>query len=316
MTRPLRIATRASRLARWQAERVATLLGGDVELVPVTTTGDVDQRGDLHAIGGTGVFVKEVQEAVLAGRADVAVHSAKDLPPLPPPGLVLAAAPERADPRDALVGAALAAVPNGGRVGTSSVRRRAQLAHVRPDLVFGPLRGNIETRLRKQRDEGFDAVVVAHAALERLELVGDVAEVLAPEVMLPQAGQGALAVECRADDEITRARLDVIDDRAIHRALDAERAFLAELGGGCALPCGALARAGHHGVIALDVLLAAGADGGAAVARAHVEGTDPEDCGRRAAREVAAALGLKGAAGMHGAHGTPGVESGRGGPRA
>jgi len=176
----LRIATRASTLARWQAERVGVLLGEPVEFVLVTTTGDRDQRADLHAIGGTGVFVKEVQQAVLDGRADLAVHSAKDLPSTTPDGLVLAAVPERGDPRDALVGARLDDIPPGGRIATGSVRRRAQLAHARPDLLFAPLRGNVETRVRKRIDEGHDAVVVALAALERLGLGAEATEVLDP----------------------------------------------------------------------------------------------------------------------------------------
>ncbi len=158
----IRIATRASALARWQAERVGTLLGGDVEYVLVTTSGDRDQTSALDVIGGQGIFTKEVQLAVLEGRADIAVHSAKDLPPVAPDGLVLAAVPERADARDALVGSALATLPRNGRVGTDSVRRRSQLAAVRPDLAFGPLRGNIETRLRKREENGYDAVVVAY----------------------------------------------------------------------------------------------------------------------------------------------------------
>ena len=168
----LRIATRASALARWQAERVGARLGvlldEPVEFVLITTTGDRDQRPDLHSIGGTGVFVKEVQQAVLDDRADLAVHSAKDLPSETPAGLRLAAVPERGDPRDALVGSRLEEIPTGGRVGTGSVRRRAQLAAARPDLVFAPLRGNMETRLRKRVEDGHDAIVVAVAALDRL----------------------------------------------------------------------------------------------------------------------------------------------------
>jgi hydroxymethylbilane synthase len=193
----LRIATRGSALARWQAERVGALLGEPVEYVLISTTGDRDQRSDLHAIGGTGVFVKEVQQAVIDGRADLAVHSAKDLPSTTPEELLLAAVPERGDPRDALVGARLEDIPTGGRVGTGSVRRRAQLAAARPDLVFAPLRGNMETRLRKRVDERLDAVVVAVVALDRLGLRDDVSEVLNTTVLLPQAAQGALAVECR-----------------------------------------------------------------------------------------------------------------------
>ncbi len=276
----IRIATRASTLARWQAERVGSLLGGDVEYVFVTTTGDRDQTSDLHTIGGTGVFTKEVQHAVLDGRADVAVHSTKDLPPQTPDGLVLAAIPERADPSDALAGCSLADLPAGARIGTGSVRRRAQLASLRPDLVFGPLRGNIETRLRKRAELGYDAVVVAYAALERLGLEGEATDVLPPSVLLPQVGQGALAVECRAGDDATGDRLRAIDDLDAHRAVDAERAFLARLGGGCDLPCGALARI-EDGDVVLDALLAS--LDGHVVVRSTARG---DDAGARAADDV------------------------------
>ena len=279
----LRIATRGSRLARWQAERVGARLGGDVEYVLVETTGDVDQTSELHAIGGQGVFVKEVQQAVLDGRADIAVHSAKDLPALTPRGLVIAAIPERADVRDALVGSTFASLPTGARVGTGSVRRRAQLAHLRPDLSFGSWRGNIETRLRKRDEHGFDAVVVAYAALVRLDLAAQATDVLDPDVMLPQVAQGALAVECRADDRATVTRLQRIDDAVASRGVRAERAFLAELGGGCDLPCGALATVAERDIV-LDVLLA-NLDGHV-VLRSRVEGDDPDDVGRTAARDL------------------------------
>jgi len=276
----LRIATRGSRLALWQAERVAGLLGGDAELVIVSTTGD--QRADvpIWTIGGTGVFVKEVQQAVLDGRADVAVHSGKDLPSETAAGLRLAAVPERADPRDALVGARLDAIPAGGRVGTGSVRRQAQLAALRPDLRFASLRGNIETRVAKAAE--FDAVVVALAALERLGLADRAAEVLDPSVMLPQVAQGALAVECRADDAEAVERLLAIDAPAARRAVEAERAFLRRLGGGCDLPCGALADGGGGGAVAIDVLLAT--LDGKTVLRAHHQAADPEAAGAEAAR--------------------------------
>ncbi|MDQ1506868.1 MAG: hydroxymethylbilane synthase [Actinomycetota bacterium] len=276
----LRIATRGSRLALWQAERVAGLLGGDVELVVVSTTGD--QRADvpIWTIGGTGVFVKEVQQAVLEGRADLAVHSAKDLPSETAAGLVLAAVPERADPRDALVGARLDDIPAGGRIGTGSVRRQAQLAALRPDLRFESLRGNIETRVAKALD--FDAVVVALAALERLGLAAKAAEVLEPARMLPQVAQGALAVECRAGDDATAARLAALDHPAARRAVEAERAFLRRLGGGCDLPCGALAEARGDGTVAIEVLLAT-LDGKAVLRVAH-EGPEPEAVGTEAAR--------------------------------
>ncbi|MDQ1476751.1 MAG: hydroxymethylbilane synthase [Actinomycetota bacterium] len=287
----IRIATRASALARWQAERVGALLGESgergergVEYVLVSTTGDRDQTSDLHAIGGQGVFTKEVQQAVLDGAADVAVHSAKDLPTATPPGLQLATVPERADPRDALVGSSFEGLVSGARIGTGSVRRRAQLAAARPDLTFGPLRGNIQTRLRKREELGYDAIVVAFAALERLGLVDD-ADVLDVGVMLPQVAQGALAAECRADDARTIMRLRAIDDRIAHVAVDTERAFLAELGGGCDLPCGALARVGGpDGAIVLDALLAS--LDGHVVLRTRVAGDDPVDVGATAARDL------------------------------
>ena len=257
MSGPLRVATRGSALARWQAERVVARLQdclGDrgAELVVIETTGD--QRADepLHAIGGTGVFVKEVQAAVLAGQADVAVHSAKDLPAQSFPGLVLAAIPERADPRDALVGSTLADLPTGAVVATGSVRRRAQLAHLRPDLGFAELRGNIHTRL--ERAAGFAAIVVAAAALDRLDLSSRIAERLDPAVMVPQVAQGALAVECRVDDQATIAQLQTINDPTAERAVVAERAFLAELGSGCSLPIGAYAQIEGSDVVITGIL--------------------------------------------------------------
>jgi hydroxymethylbilane synthase len=286
MPRPLRVATRGSELARWQANRVATLLGDDVELVIVTTSGDVRTDVPIHAVGGTGIFVKEVQQAVLDGRADLAVHSAKDLPASDnPDGLVLAATPERADPRDALVGSTLAALPAGGRVATGSVRRRAQLAALRPDLTFAELRGNIATRLSRAVD--FDAVVVAAAALVRLGLTDKIDEYLEPAVLLPQVGQGALAVECRVDDNDTLTRVRAIDDPLVHLAVGAERAYLAELGGGCDLPCGAFAQIerGRDGdEIEIEALLAS--TDGHVVLRATARDSDAVTAGRAVAAEL------------------------------
>ena len=238
----VRIATRGSPLARWQAERVGALLSADdpsvdVELLIVETLGDRTRDRPIHELGGQGVFVKEVQSAVLERHADVAVHSAKDLPSMPAAGLVIAAVPERGDARDALVGRALADLRKGATVATGSVRRRAQLAHLRPDLEFVELRGNIQTRLSKVPPGG--ALVMAVAALDRLGLEAQIAQALDPSVMLPQVAQGALAVECRDDDIPTRELLRRIEHGPSRLAVDGERAFLAALGGGCDLPVGA-----------------------------------------------------------------------------
>ena len=241
----IRAATRGSALARWQADRLAALVTAvrpdcTVEIVIVETTGDLDRMTPLEQMGGQGVFVKEVQNAVLDGRADVAVHSAKDLPALTPDGLTLVGIPERADPRDALVGCRLNDLPRGATVATGSIRRRAQLGHRRPDLTFVDLRGNIGTRLaRVDGPDGFAAIVMASAALDRLGLAPDVVERLEPSVMLPQVGQGAIAVECRVGDADTAALLAAVDDPEAHRTVAAERAFLAELGAGCDLPVAA-----------------------------------------------------------------------------
>lgn len=282
---PLRIATRGSALARWQAERVAVLLaeraGARTELVIVETTGDRDLTSPIHALGGTGVFVKEVQEAVRRGEADLAVHSAKDLPAITPDGLVLRAVPERADVRDALVGSTLADLREGATVATGSVRRRTQLAALRPDLAFVELRGNMATRLAKAAE--VDAVVVAAAALDRLDLADRIAERLEPSVLLPQVAQGALAVECRADDATALAALGAIDDPAVHRAVAAERAFLGALGGGCDLPVGALAVL-DGSTVRMEALVAE--PDGSAPRRATDADPDPATLGRRLARRL------------------------------
>ena len=274
--RVLRIATRGSDLALWQAERVAEMLGSPAELVIIETRGDQDTTSPIHAIGGTGVFVKEVQEAVLRGEADLAVHSAKDLPAITVEGLILAAVPERADARDALVGSRLDKLPQGASIGTGSVRRRSQLAALRPDLEFGELRGNIGTRLKKAAD--FDAIVVASAALDRLGLGDRISERLEPSAMLPQVAQGALAVECRLDDAEALVALAAIDDAIAHLAVKAERAFLAALGGGCDVPVGAYATIKSGGMISMQALVAQ--EDVSAVRRAKGVGSDPDALGR------------------------------------
>ena len=238
----VRIATRGSAQARTQSEHVASIIrrahaGLDVELVFVETTGDRRQDVSLHSIGGQGVFVKEVQAAVLDGRADIAVHSAKDLPSAAADGLVIGAFGERRDPRDVLVGRTLKELARGATVATGSVRRRAQLATLRPDLVFVELRGNIPTRLEKIPDGG--SIVMAAAALEILGWSERIAESLDADRLVPAVGQGAVAVECRDDDTRTREILSAVDHRPTRTSVEIERAFLAELGSGCSLPIGA-----------------------------------------------------------------------------
>jgi hydroxymethylbilane synthase len=240
----LRAATRGSPLARWQAEHVAALLHGvdpsvEVELVVVETDGDRRADVPIWELGGKGVFAKEVQAAVLDSRADLAVHSAKDLPSVTVGGLVLACVPERGDPRDALVGSTLAGLPQGAEVATGSLRRQAQLAAVRPDLRFVGLRGNMATRIAKAADH--DAVVVAGIALDRLGLTEHIAERLPTDVVLPQVAQGALAVECRADDAELQRLLASVEHAPSRRCVDAERAFLQALGGDCSIPAAAYA---------------------------------------------------------------------------
>ncbi len=287
MTAPIRVATRGSALARWQANLVVQRLAVPAELVIVSTQGDRDRTSAIHAIGGTGVFVKEVQEAVRRGDADIAVHSAKDLPAESAEGLAIGAVPERADVRDALVGAPLDDIPSGGVVGTGAVRRRAQIAALRPDLAFGELRGNVPTRVERAAD--FDAVVIAFAALQRLELVDVVAEVFDIDVMLPMVGQGALAVECRTDDTRVVAALAAIDVADAHVALTAERAYLRTLGGGCTMPCGAYAQVGSDGGVHLDALLAS--LDGTTMLRTEADGVDAESVGIAAARRILDDLG-------------------------
>lgn len=238
----IRVATRGSKQALTQADVVAEGLragGHDAELVVIDTAGDRSQSANvpLHTIGGQGVFVKEVQHAVLDGRADVAVHSAKDLPTTAVEGLAIGAFTARRSPEDALIGRALLDLPQGATVATGSVRRRAQLRRARPDLEFVELRGNIPTRLEKIPDGG--AIVMAVAALEVLSLTDRIAEVLDPAEFVPAVGQGCVAVECRADDATAMSAVAAIDDAASRRAVEVERAFLAELGSGCSLPIGA-----------------------------------------------------------------------------
>ena len=289
----LRVATRASELALAQARQVADLLaralGRPAELVPIKTEGDRLALVSLTKLGGKGLFVKEIQDALLEGRADFAVHSAKDLPAVLPAELALVAFPERADPRDALIarerGATLASLPAGARVGTGSLRRAAQLRARRPDLEIAPLRGNVPTRLRKLESEGLDAVVLACAGLERLGLAERIDERLAPEILLPAVGQGVLAVEARAGGALAR-EAGAITHPATAVRWAAERAVLVRLGADCNVPLAAYAELTARGTLRLRALLAA--TGGTRILRAELEGAPAEaaQLGARAAEAI------------------------------
>ncbi len=285
----LRLATRGSPLALEQARRVAERLARldppvGAEIVITETRGDRDADRPIRELGRDGVFAAEVERAVLEGRADVAVHSAKDLPSAAPlAGLTLAATPERVDVRDALVGGALGELPPGALIATGSTRRRAQLAWARPDLGFIELRGNIASRLSKVPKNG--AAVVAFAALLRLGLDAKADEVLSTELLLPQVGQGALALRCRAGDAATLAICAAIDDTPVHRAVDAERAFLGRLGGGCDAPVGALATCpGSDAPVRLEAFVAR--EDGHALVRGAREGDDPVVLGEALADDL------------------------------
>jgi hydroxymethylbilane synthase len=246
----IRIGSRGSRLALTQAELAADRLRGDgveIALVPITTAGDRDRTKPFGEIGARGVFVKEIEEALLAGRIDVAVHSAKDMTSSDTAGLAVGAYLEREDPRDALCGAA--ELRPGMRVGTASVRRRAQLLALEPELSIEPLRGNIDTRLRKRGERGLDAVVLAACGLDRLGLGGEIGYRFEPDELLPEAGQGALALQVRAGEEELVA---AADDAETRRRVEAERACVFEVGGGCLAPVAAF----HDGEI-LSALVAA-----------------------------------------------------------
>lgn len=242
--RAVRIATRQSPLALWQARHVASLLTArhpslEVSLVEMTTEGDRFLSAPLSSVGGKGLFVKEIEQALLDGRADLAVHSLKDMTSVLPEGLMLAAVPAREDPRDAFCGSAgltLDTLPKGARVGTSSLRRSCLLRSGRPDLDIVSLRGNVQTRLAKTRELGLAGAVLAYAGLKRLGLEGVVTQVLSTEVSLPAVGQGVLAIQCRTADADVRGLLAPLEDATTRIAVTAERALLARLEGGCTVP--------------------------------------------------------------------------------
>jgi hydroxymethylbilane synthase len=301
----LRIGTRGSPLARWQAEHVAALLaasGIEVELIHITTQGDVT-TGPLGAIGGQGLFTKEIQRALLDDRIDLAVHSLKDLPTEHVPGLALAAVPERESPGDVLVcsqAKSLDELPRQSRIGTGSTRRKAQLLFARPDLQVLDIRGNVETRLRKLDEGDYDAIVLAEAGLKRLELAARITHVFAKSLMLPAVGQGALGLETRADDARTQSLLQALNDSATHAAVLAERAMLRTLRGGCLAPVGAWGRM-ENGQLALDGVVLS-ADGQQRIAAS--QSASPEDA-EVLGIQVAEALLAQGAAALIAGSRTP-----------
>jgi hydroxymethylbilane synthase len=250
-------------LAKWQAESVRKKLfaatGMEAEIVIIKTAGDKMQQASLAQIGGKGIFIKELEEALLEETIDLAVHSVKDVPTDIPSRLMFPAVCRRDDVRDCLVGSTLANLRQGARVGTSSLRRQAQLKYLRPDLDLRDLRGNVDTRLRKVESGEYEAVMVAKAGLDRLGLSQRISEVLAPEVCMPAVGQGAIAVECRLKDTEAADLLAPLDDAETRTAIIAERALLSALHGGCQVPLGAWARI-ERGELILDACVCS-ADG-------------------------------------------------------
>jgi hydroxymethylbilane synthase len=281
----LRIGSRGSQLALWQANHISALLrerGHEVEIEIIHTTGDKITDVALAKVGTKGMFTKEIEEALAAGRVDLAVHSLKDLPTELPKGFEIAAITERQDPRDAFCSrqyAKIEELPNGARVGTSSLRRQAQLKAIRPDLDIHPLRGNVDTRLRKLEQGDYDAIILASAGLNRLGKTELIRQVIPAEIMCPAAGQGALGIEIREGDAKTRELLAFLNDPKARAATTCERALLNRLGGGCQVPIGAFAemREGklHLGSIVAD-------PDGTKLLRDSREGSDPEKLGNEA----------------------------------
>jgi hydroxymethylbilane synthase len=290
----VRLGSRGSRLALWQAEFVRSEVerrtGRTVEIVGIRTTGDVILDVPLAKVGGKGLFTKEIEEALLAGTIDLAVHSMKDVPTDLPGGLTIAAVTKREDPRDAFLSLKVKRfedLPRGATVGTSSLRRQTQLLSVRPDLSVGQLRGNLDSRIRKMEEGLFDAIVLAAAGLHRLGWGDKIAQYMPVEVSLPAIGQGALGVEIREDDDATREAVSFLDDRDTSLAVRAERAFLKRLEGGCQVPIGA------YGRVQRDAILLEGMVGrpdGSLVIRESERGEakDPEALGVALAERILA----------------------------
>jgi hydroxymethylbilane synthase len=274
----LRIGSRGSQLALWQANHISALLreqGHEVEIEIIKTTGDKITDVALAMVGTKGMFTKEIEEALAENRVDFAVHSLKDLPTELPPGFELVAITTRVNPRDVFLSVkydSVKALPKGALVGTSSLRRQAQLKVSRPDLVIHPLRGNVDTRVRKLEEGGYDAIILAAAGLTRLGKTQLVKEVLSEEFMCPAAGQGALGIEIRAGDAQMRQYLAFLDDADARAATTCERALLNKLGGGCQVPIGAFAEV-HDGTLLLTAIVAQ--PDGSLILREQQTGTDP-----------------------------------------
>jgi len=288
------IGSRGSQLALWQARWVQSrlaALGQESRIAIIKTTGDRIQSAPLASVGGKGLFTKEIEDALLAREVDLAVHSLKDLPTAIPEGLQITAIPEREDPRDAMVGRRLAEIREGAKVGTSSLRRSAQLRRLRPDLVVESVRGNVDTRLRKLDEGQYEAIVLAAAGLTRLGWSDRIVEALEPEVMCPAVGQGALGIETRVGENICAA----LDHAVTRAAVTAERAALAALGGGCQTPIGVHARVEGERIRVMGIVLSA--DGGKSVHDA-AEGLVSD--GERIGRELGERLLVHGAAALLG----------------
>lgn len=279
------IGSRGSHLALWQANHIASQLaarGVETRIEIIKTTGDHLQTASLVQAGGKGLFTKEIEESLLNRSIDIAVHSLKDLPTENPPGLTVAAVPLREDPRDALVGATLAALGEGSRVGTSSERRAAQLRALKPGLMIEPIRGNVDTRLRKQKQGEFHAIVLAGAGLRRLGLAHEITQLLDPAEMCPAPGQGALAIQTREDGE-ARHIAAALDHPPTSEAVRCERFVLATLGGGCQLPVGAFAE-WQNGLLHLMAVVVS--PDGSRLLRATASGSDPARMAAAVARDL------------------------------
>jgi hydroxymethylbilane synthase len=292
----LRIGSRGSQLALWQANHISALLrdrGHEVDIEVIHTTGDKITDVALAKVGTKGMFTKEIEEALAAGRVDLAVHSLKDLPTELPAGFEIAAITERQDPRDAFCSrnyASAEELRRGARVGTSSLRRQAQLKAIRPDLEIHPLRGNVDTRLRKLEQGEYDAIILASAGLKRLGKTGLIKQIIPAEIMCPAAGQGALGIEIREGDAATRELLGFLDNAAARAATTCERALLNRLGGGCQVPIGAFSEK-RNGELHLDSIVAD--PDGSMLLRDSRDGDDPEKLGNDAGAALLARGGDK-----------------------